>query len=82
MLLDPPLKPYTYLLWFGPVLILLLGALGIGLYFARARQAPAAAAPLSAEERARLERLLGDQEQGAEDRPGDRPGNRAGPDKP
>ncbi len=82
VLLDPPLKPYTYLLWFGPALILLLGALGVSLYFARARQAPSAAAPLSAEERARLERLLGDQEQGDEDRPGDRPGDRAGPENP
>ena len=82
VLLDPPLKPYTYLLWFGPVLILLLGALGVILYFARARQAPTAAAPLSAEERARLERLLGDEEQGDGDRPGDRPGDRAGPENP
>ena len=82
VLFDPPLKPYTYLLWFGPALILLLGALGVSLYFARARQAPGAAAPLSAEERARLERLLGDEEQGDGDRPGDRPGDRAGPENP
>ncbi len=64
------------------MLILLLGAWGVGLYFARAHQAPAAAAPLSAEERARLERLLGDEEQGDGDRPGDRPGDRAGPENP
>ncbi len=70
VLLDPPMKSTTYALWFGPVLILLLGALGVFLYFARARQAPAAAAPLSAEERARLERLLGDQERGGDGRPG------------
>ena len=60
------------------MLILLLGALGVVLYFARARRAPAAAAPLSAEERARLERLLGDEEQGK----GDRPGGRGGPETP
>ena len=70
VLFDPPMKLTTYLLWFGPVLILLLGALGVILYFARARQAPAAAAPLSAEERARLERLLEEEEQGGEDRAG------------
>ena len=74
VLLDPPLKLTTYALWFGPVLILLLGALGVILYFARARQAPATAAPLSAEERARLERLLEDEEPGGE--------GRAGPEKP
>jgi cytochrome c-type biogenesis protein CcmH len=59
VLLDPPMKLTTYALWFGPALVLMLGALGVYLYFARVRQAPAAAAPLSAEERARLERLLG-----------------------
>ena len=68
VLLDPPMKSTTYALWFGPVLILLLGALGVILYFARARQAqtPAAAMPLSAEERARLERLLDDETEGDE----------------
>ncbi len=70
VLFDPPMKLTTYALWFGPALILLLGALGVFLYFARARQAPAAAAPLSAEERARLERLLQDQEQGGDGRSG------------
>ncbi len=80
VLFDPPMKSTTYALWFGPVLILLLGALGVVLYFARARQdaAKATTAPLSAEERARLERLLGDEEQGD----GDRPGDRAGPESP
>ena len=76
VLFDPPMKLTTYLLWFGPVLILLLGALGVILYFARPRRA--AAAPLSAAERARLERLLEDEEQGD----GDRPGDRAGPENP
>jgi cytochrome c-type biogenesis protein CcmH len=70
VLLDPPLKPYTYLLWFGPALILLLGAAGVILYFARLRRAPpAAAAPLSAEERARLARLLGEDERGGPEGP-------------
>lgn len=82
VLFDPPMKLTTYALWFGPALILLLGALGVILYFARARQAPAVAAPLSAAERARLERLLGDEEQGGEDRPGGHSGDRAGPANP
>ncbi len=66
VLLDPPMKLTTYLLWFGPALILLLGALGVYFFFSRARQAPAAPVPLSAEERARLERLLDDETEGDE----------------
>jgi len=61
VLLKPPVKPATYLLWFGPGLILVLGAIGVFVYLRRRRPAPAAGAPeLSADERARLERLLGD----------------------
>ncbi len=58
VLLDPPMKLTTYALWFGPALILLLGGLGVFLFFFGARRAPSAPAPLSAEERARLERLI------------------------
>ncbi len=58
VLLDPPLKPTTYALWFGPALILLLGGFGVFRFFSGARRAQVAPAPLSAEERARLERLL------------------------
>ena len=60
VLFDPPLKPSTYALWFGPALVLLLGAFGVFLFFARARRASNTPVPLSAEERARLERLLDD----------------------
>ena len=66
VLLDPPMKLTTYLLWFGPALILLLGSLGVYFFFSRARQAPAAPVPLSAEERAHLERLLDDETEGDE----------------
>ncbi|MFQ5776002.1 MAG: cytochrome c-type biogenesis protein [Kiloniellaceae bacterium] len=59
VLLDPPVKPTTYLLWFGPGLIVLLGGAGVVFYFVRRRAAPGGAhAPLSAEERDRLDRLL------------------------
>ncbi len=58
VLLDPPMKLITYALWFGPVLILLLGGLGVFLFFSGARRAPSTAAALSVEERARLDRLL------------------------
>lgn len=64
VLLKPPVKPETYLLWFGPGVILVLASLAVGLYLRRRRTASAgggtAAPALSAEERARLERLLAD----------------------
>jgi len=63
VLFNPPVKPATYLLWFGPALIVLLGAGGVFAHFVRRRQNPAVpAAPLSAAERQRLERLLADTE--------------------
>ncbi len=58
VLLDPPMKLTTYALWFGPALILLLGGFGVFRFFSGARRAHVAPTPLSAEERARLERLL------------------------
>jgi cytochrome c-type biogenesis protein CcmH len=68
VLLKPPLEPATWGLWFGPALVLLIGAAGIVGYVARRRHAKdAPSAPLSPEERTRLDALL----QGAEapDRP-------------
>lgn len=59
--LQPPMKPATYALWFGPVAILAMGAAGILIFFSRRRRRIETPAPLSAEERARLERLLADQ---------------------
>ena len=58
VLMRPPVKPATYLLWFGPLVVLLLGLFGVVLYFRRQRVQPAAPAPLSADEAARLSRLL------------------------
>ena len=63
VLLKPPVKPTTYLLWGGPVVLFLLALLTTGLYFRR-RAAEARVqsgdAPLSAEEQARLAKLLDD----------------------
>ena len=60
VLLRPPLKPQTYLIWFGPGLVLLLGALAVFGYFRyRATQpedAPVQA--LSESERKQLQALL------------------------
>ena len=62
VLLDPPVKPETYALWFGPAAVLVAGA---AIAFALVRRAragarDAGAAPLSAEERRRLDALLDD----------------------
>jgi cytochrome c-type biogenesis protein CcmH len=61
VLLRPPFKASTYVLWIGPVIILLLGALGAAL-FLRGRNRPVTTgdteAPLTPEERKRLDKLL------------------------
>jgi len=60
VLLKPPFKKTTLVLWFGPFLLLLAG---VGAAFAvyRQRRLKPAADVLSAEEKARLDRLLKDE---------------------
>ena len=62
VLLDPPVKPETYALWFGPAAVFVAGtAIAFALLRrARAGARGAGAAPLSAEERRRLDALLDD----------------------
>lgn len=65
VLLDPPVKPETYALWFGPAAVFVLGAGIVLALLRRARTAAGAAGearpePLSAEERRRLDALLDD----------------------
>lgn len=57
ILLKPPLRMGTLLLWFSPFAILVLGAAGL-FALARRRQKVEAVSQLSDEEKARLERLL------------------------
>jgi cytochrome c-type biogenesis protein CcmH len=59
VLLKPPFKPATWILWFGPAAILLVGMAGIAVYLRR-RPASAAAPGLSDAERKRLADLLKD----------------------
>jgi len=59
VLLKPPVEPATYALWLSPALLVLLGALGIGIYLRR-RRAAAEPAPLTPGEEAELKRLLED----------------------
>ena len=65
VLLRPPVKPATWGLWFGPLAVLLIAGGGIVLYLRRRSPRETAAAPLSAEERARLDALMRE----ASDRP-------------
>ena len=60
VLLRPPVKPATWPMWFAPLLVLGLGAVAVIVYFRRHRGASAAQAPLSPEERRRLEGFLED----------------------
>jgi cytochrome c-type biogenesis protein CcmH len=57
VLLRPPVKPSTWLLWFGPLALLLLGGGLLVGYFRRGSEAPATG-ELEPAERARLERLI------------------------
>ncbi|MEK0084960.1 cytochrome c-type biogenesis protein [Benzoatithermus flavus] len=57
VLLKPPVKPVTWLLWFGPPAVLLLGA-GLAVAFFRGRAGPSAEPELDPAERERLQRLL------------------------
>ena len=59
VLLRPRMRPATYLLWFGPAAVLLLGGLGIAVHLRRRRAiSPPGGAQLTSEEQARLSRLL------------------------
>jgi cytochrome c-type biogenesis protein CcmH len=58
VLLKPPVRPSTWGLWFGPLALLLVAGVGIAVYLRRRPRTAVAAAPLSAEEQARLEALM------------------------
>jgi cytochrome c-type biogenesis protein CcmH len=59
VLLRTPFKASTYLLWLGPLVLLLLGIAAVAAFFAKRRRVNASAAtPLTADESRRLERLL------------------------
>ena len=58
VLLEPPVKPATWALWFGPAAILLIGA-SVAFFYVRGRRNAAGPVPLSAAERERLEALTG-----------------------
>ncbi len=59
VLYSPPLRPDTYLLWFGPFILFLIG----GFFLARIllRKQKATESELTDQERARLDAILADQ---------------------
>jgi len=58
ILLRPPVKPATYLLWYGPFGVLVLGAIGVVIHLhRRAGRVVPAPMPLSVEEQRRLKTL-------------------------
>lgn len=57
ILYNPPVDPTTYLLWFGPFVLLLAGLFMLFLYLKRRREL-IVEQPLSADEHSRAERLL------------------------
>jgi cytochrome c-type biogenesis protein CcmH len=61
VLYNPPVKPSTYLLWFGPFLLLMAG-LALLYRFVRQRRELITERPLSSDERRRAEALLGSSE--------------------
>ena len=60
VLLKPPFKGTTLVLWLGPAVLLALAAAGVIAYFRRRRHATPEA-PLTAEEQRRLDALLEDE---------------------
>ena len=58
VLYKPPVKPLTWLLWFGPFALLIGAVAGLYAYIKRRGNRPVDA-PLSAEEKKRVEALLG-----------------------
>jgi cytochrome c-type biogenesis protein CcmH len=60
VLLNPPLKPETYILWASPVVLVLLAMLAVFAFYRRKqREGSTASASLSKDEQVRLDELLG-----------------------
>ena len=64
VLFRPPMRADTWVLWFGPLIVLIIGAGGLAIAVVRRRRRQAVPAALEPEERARLERLLQDSADG------------------
>jgi cytochrome c-type biogenesis protein CcmH len=58
VLLKPPVEPATYVLWYGPPLLVVAGLATAAFWLRRRRPAEVETAPLSADETRRLDGLL------------------------
>jgi cytochrome c-type biogenesis protein CcmH len=58
VLLDPRFKGSTIVLWLGPAMLILIGVIAVRMFYRRRRTVDVATAPLSAEEKHRLDALL------------------------
>jgi cytochrome c-type biogenesis protein CcmH len=58
VLLRPPVEPATYVLWYGPPTLVVVGLLGAIFWLRRRQPVPADTAPLSPEETHRLDGLM------------------------
>jgi len=58
VLLEPPVRANTWLLWYGPFVLLVAGGASAVWWLRRQRRAPTVVEPLSEEERAAVDRLL------------------------
>ncbi|WP_158925107.1 cytochrome c-type biogenesis protein [Acidisphaera sp. S103] len=58
VLLKPPVEPATYILWYGPPALVVIGLAGSLLWLRRRQPIPADTAPLSPEETTRLDGLM------------------------
>lgn len=58
VLLRPPVRPATWILWFGPLALLLVGCAGTMVWLRRRATAQDGAVPLNDAERQNLDRLM------------------------
>ncbi|MDP1559717.1 MAG: cytochrome c-type biogenesis protein CcmH [Nitrosomonas sp.] len=58
VLYDPPIKPTTFLLWFGPLILFISGLAYLIIYLRRRRLQVEEAVPLSENEKKQVEALL------------------------
>lgn len=68
VLLKPPVKASTFALWYGPLVVGVLGAFGVAVFLLRRRGSSVASvtpAPLSDEEQKRVKALLEEQDRKA-----------------
>jgi cytochrome c-type biogenesis protein CcmH len=63
VLLKPPFNSSTYVLWYGPVIFVMIGVLVVFVMFRRRQSPVAPAAVLNTDEKRRLEALLDDEGQ-------------------